>query len=546
MPRHSRTTATTLLVAAMVFVSAACGSTVDGADRAALDADGSRAGGSGSEFTVGGGSGTAADGGGASDPATGPGSGTPADAPTGGVGGGPAADPTASGGANPGSSGTGTAPGEGGGSAPAPGGQVGPGVTDTTIRIGLTYDRSAGALNQAYGFAGIGQVDQKRALDLLIEHINDNGGVAGRKLEAVYYVQDSLANKTPDQVAQESCATWTQDTKVFAAWVGGSVPARNACLTKAGVVQVGTSFGRAYSETFKQFPYLVDIGAPSLETLGRVVVDQLAAAGFYRKARPEAVGQPIKLGLMAHDEPEFRAGARALKAALAEHGLKLSAEVYVTKAETANDIPLEANAVQAAVLRFKEQGITHVQFLQTNNGFAGLTFWQNAERLAYYPRYGLTSSDGAQALIATVESAGGPGTVKRQLSMSLGVGWTPLFDVPRADYTGSKESAELRRCKQVLEPASSGGWNDAARNKEFIAANLCDAAFYFKAAVEAGGAVLNPQGWLAGVAKIDQLGSALSFSFRTTRQRDAVGAVRPFAFADDCTCFHYTSGPKPI
>ena len=446
-----------------------------------------------------------------------------------------------SGSAAPGAPGSPGAPG----AAPAAG-VAGPGVTDTTINIGVVYDKNAGALNRAYGFAGIGQVDQKQVIELIIKYINAHGGVAGRQLKPVWYEGDSLANKTPEQTAQEECATWTQDNKIFAAWDGADNPALAACLTRAGVLQIGTGNGRTYSETFKRFPYVVDTGYPALETLGRLVVDELFAQGFYAKKRPEAGVAPIKIGLMAHDTPEFHAGAKALKAALARHGLKLSEEVYVTKAETANDLPAEANAVQSAVLRFKEEGITHVQFLQTSNAFAGLTFWQNAEKLNYYPRYGLNSLDGAQALISTFDSANGEGSAKRQLKMSVGVGTQPLRDVPRADYTGAKESPELKRCKQLAEPASGGGWDDEARNKESIAALFCDPAFYFKAAIEAGGPVPNVGSWLAGVAKIQRLGSALSFGFRTVHQRDAVGWSRRFAFSERCNCFHYTAGSRPI
>src|SRR5437867_1963178 len=103
----------------------------------------------------------------------------------------------------------------------APRGPVGPAVTGGTIKIGLAYDKNAGALNQAYGFAGVGQIDGKRAWETLVDTVNKSGGVNGRQLEIVWHVLDQLDGKNQDTVAQEMCATYTQDNKVYAAFVTG-------------------------------------------------------------------------------------------------------------------------------------------------------------------------------------------------------------------------------------------------------------------------------------------------------------------------------------
>lgn len=548
-----------LAVALAAGTLAACGTTVDLSDQQAMKAGRNPAGGPQLGPDDLGGEGTAFDpvtgealpagqGGGVAGGPAGTGAGG-----TGGTAGGaggptnvPAGGGTVGGQAGGDDAGGGVAAGDGGQPrAGEVGGTSAQGVTDTTIKIGLAYDKNAGALNTAFGFGGIGQVDQKRAYDLLLDHINANGGVAGRKLEAVYHELDSVAGKTPEQNAQETCATWTQDDKVFAAFDVGTATL-NACLNKAGVVQTGTAFGDLTSDDLERFPNLVELGEPAADALGRLVGEDLFARDFYRRGRqPETAVAPYKIGLLAYDKPAFKAAGASLKAVLAEKGLKLSEELYIARAETPNDLGREANDTRAAALRFKERGITHVQFFQTSNAFLSLTFWQSADKLRYFPRYGLTSADGAQALIPTLDAAG-DGTAARQLDMAMGTGYAPLRDVPVADYTGAAESPELRRCKEILEPASNGGFDDAARNKEFIAATFCDSAFYFKAAADAGGPVVNTASWARGVATISGLGSAKTFLLRTDRRRDAPGVIRGFAYFPDCGCFHYDTDPKRV
>jgi len=516
-----RRTITVALVAALAL--AACGTTVPNAEqtlRAGNDGVGSN---NRTLATGGGGSGAVGTTGGAA-------------GGTGGVGGGGAAG-TGPGGVGISAGGDG-APGGGGGG----GGDLGAsaaGVTDTTIKIGVVYDKSAGAINTAYGFAGIGQVDQKKAIELMIADINSSGGVAGRQLQPVWYVLDQTSSKTPEQDAQEACAAWTQDDHVFLAFdFGRNNDTLNQCMTDAGVVQVTNSFGLADSSTFTRFPYMVDYASPAIDRMVRFQVESLFNQGFYSQAKGPAPGGN-KLGLIAYDDPAFHTAADALDDALAAKGLRLADKVFVQRDTTPAEIAPSVNAIKSAALRFKEEGITHVQFLMTSNAFGQLTFEEASDQLQYWPRYGLSSNDGAQALIATMEQAS-PGSSKRILSMAVGVGWTPLFDVPRADYTGDAESPALRHCKQVLADAG-GGFDDAARNQETIAAAFCDSYYYLRAAVNAGGSVVNQQSWLNGVATIDHMDAALGFGMTTTQRHEAMSEVRDMAFFDDCGCIHYIS-----
>ena len=75
---------------------------------------------------------------------------------------------------------------------------------------------------------------------------------------------------------------------------------------------------------------------------------------------------------------------------------------------------------------------------------------------------------------------------------------------------------------------------------------MCDAIFFFKAAVEAGGPDVSTDSWLAGVSRINGLASASTFTMNTTNRHDGVGTIRTMAYFDDCNCWHYTSPEKPV
>ena len=83
-----------------------------------------------------------------------------------------------------------------------------PGVTDDTIKIGITYTDAAAlqAIGLDYEFG-----DLEGAYQALIDDINDAGGIHGRKLEAVFAPIDPTS-PTP---AEEKCVELTEDEDVF-------------------------------------------------------------------------------------------------------------------------------------------------------------------------------------------------------------------------------------------------------------------------------------------------------------------------------------------
>jgi hypothetical protein len=537
-------------MAALLFATTACGSTLSKADQARLEANavGGR-GQAGVDGTVAG-DGTAAAGvtdDGALDPsatgaATEPGAAGAGAAPSTGASRSATGRSTApkAAGAKPSGASGGSAAGAASNGSDGASGPSAPGVTDTEIKVGLAYDQNAGATNAALGVApAIGQIDFKRAYDALIAEVNRTGGVAGRKLKPVYFVTDSLAGKTTDTIMAEACSFFTQDNRVFGVLISGN-DALRACMTKAGVVQVANGGGLSDSQTFKDYPYLVETGVPAIDRMARFKAEALKNAGYYGEGRdgPLPPTTPFKLGVILYDDPVFQRTLGVMKKELSAKGISVAKTIAIKRADSNDQLGDEIAAIRSAALQFKSENVTHVEFLALNNAFLQWQFMQSSENQLFRPRYGLSSIDGGQAL-ATLLAGDAPS----QLKSAVSTGWFPLFDVTASDYTGDKELPTLRRCKKILSDAGETfGDGDPTRNKEAQAASICDSFFYFQAALTLGGKQVTPQSWLAGVAKLDGLGSAATFVLKTTAERhDAPGAYKDVRWAGDCSCFHYTS-----
>lgn len=453
---------------------------------------------------------------------------------------------TGTGAGSPSAAGTGGAAATGGGASTTGGGAQGPaaadekpsasapGVTATEIKIGLVYDKSAGYVNAALGYGGIGQVDTKRAYDTLIADVNNRGGILGRKLVPVYHVFDSAgpdANTPPEVNEQRMCTTFTEN-RVFATFVtGGETFTR--CMNKLGIVRIGN--GAVDSQLIAESPLLVVLNV-TLDRAARFTTTRLGERGFYDQGRGGE--KNVKVGLIRYDAPEFERAARVVKEELKKQGRELAGEIAIKEAETVDQIQDETTATRAAALQFKSDGITNVQFLSDGRAYLEVTFMQNAEKQLYRPRYGLNSSSGGQALATLLGS-----DAQAQLAESLQVGWFPIFDVERSQYSGDNATQAFQRCIKLLSDAGERFTEgDPTRNKEAQAAFYCDLVGYLSEAATRAGVNLTPQTFMErGVATIDGLDSAATYVLSTSKRRDGYSGVKYARWVDGCTCFRYES-----
>lgn len=415
---------------------------------------------------------------------------------------------------------------------------VGPGVTRTTINVGVPYTSNGDAANAALGAAAITRGNEKDDMRAVIEDINANGGVAGRRLVPVYYAYDAQSADSRDSQDQAACETFTRDNKVFAVFGGGLGENFDACMQKAGVLKL--SSGRLIDEDrayFRKYPTLFNLSVPSQDRMMADQVDTLRRLGYFTGWNP-AAGEPgpnpVKIGVLSIDTPTWSRPLRSvLLPALKSIGFAVDpANVYeVYNPQSDAEISRTTTDIQNATLKFQSNGVTHVIMLDANASLT-LLFAPGAKNQRYYPRLGMNSATGAQAL----KDAGVIGN--DQLNGAVGLGWFPSLDVPAAE-TKKYATAETRRCLQVMKERTGQSFDST--NAASLALTKCDMGYFFDQVATGAGPRLNLQ---QVVASIEAVGGSykpalVPASFVSSAQHDAITQGYDMRWNTACSCTRY-------
>jgi hypothetical protein len=415
-----------------------------------------------------------------------------------------------------------------GGGSPTEAGD-GPGVTKTTINIGATYDPDAAAADSAIGAAGANPGDTKAETEAVIKYINAHGGIAHRKINPIWYKQSVYDSASTTQ--QGMCSTWTQDNKVFVMEAG--LPILDQCAANAHVVAIDA--GRLIEETSAQnrkFPQVVNISSFNIDHSMAVTVNGLAKQGYFANG--------AKVGIVTWDDPYYRYGiSTGANPALARLGLKNVPVEYVAVPQSYGDLGATSSSAGSAVLKFRNSFIDHVIVLDGPAGVAsGAILWlewaQQANSQQYYPRHGLNSTSGFNALASDIP--------QKEMENSIGIGWFPSLEETSTDWANTPLSADAKLCLQIMKDA---GQQQSGANAQAIQFAICDEMFLLKQVLDPITGPLNQQ---TALAAINALGTRykpmLTFGLDITAQRhDGAYLVRNMAFQDSCTCYRYTSQP---
>lgn len=399
--------------------------------------------------------------------------------------------------------------------------QVGPGVTAGEVLIGRSRLKNAEGANAAMGFAV--PASPTNEIDAaMVQHINSNGGVAGRKIKLNYYTRDAQGNKSQTAVEQEMCEQWTRDNRVFAV-LAGEKDVLRGCLAKAGVPHVYENvFSNSDNKTFSTFRTYYEINAISLSHLADAMPNQLAAGGYFSPG--------AKVGVVTFDDPQYqRAVSQHLKPALAKRGLALSREAYVHTPQSAEDQSRSASEFPSIVLQFKTEGIDHVIILGDAGGGLNIFMTKAAESQDYRPKYGLTSASAPQVAVDSglVDPA--------QMKGAVAAGWNAIGDVGIRPYT--RYGPGYKKCMAIMEKARVPIANT---NDRVVALKTCDGFFFLAAAINKGAPDVTLQSFVAGAESLGAFPSALSYGTKVTAStRDGVAVLAANPFEEACKCFKY-------
>jgi hypothetical protein len=431
----------------------------------------------------------------------------------------------------PGSSG-GTGGGAASGSAPAPGAPGSarvssrfiparaPGITNTTIYVGVGYSSQAASADRAIGAAGAAPTyDTRDVFNTAINYANKHGGFAGRRMQGIYFdynVTDD--SNTQDQAA---CAHWTQDHKVFALGAGGDI--LNTCAEKAGGIPWG---GGATAATYKKYPHLIHPLAIRLDRLAVLTVRGLHRAKYFTG----------KLGMVTWDDPDYRAAmTQAYLPTLRQLGIKVTDVAYIYVPQTLQALGDSTASVSSAVAKFKSQGIDHVIIQDGSAGVfggTGLTFeWMNqAKSQRYYPRYGQNTGN----------SPGWSVLPSDQMDRAIAI--------DHADYDkkfdeGWRTNVTRERCFKMMADAGYPV-NSSNANDEVIAGSACDMTSFFQRVLNKSSLITNDNFIKVAATLGTSFPSAVVYGTKfVSGRRDGGGMMRTEEYFDSCKCLKFTSKP---
>ena len=388
-----------------------------------------------------------------------------------------------------------------------------------TIAIGIQFPANLGATYAAVGATNLtGSDPWSTFIQPVVDHLNANGGIAGRQVVPVYHETDP-ANGTFAAQAQAACAHFTEDEPVFAV-VGMIVePSLIDCLRDRRTPFVAQSMMVLDDATWTpNRGFMYQPFAIRTERLAAAWVDALVELGYFEDAGG--------IGVLRVDEANHERFARDhLRPALARHGIAVAEEAALRSPGSVGEAgDLFAGASNAA-LRFRSAGITHV-LLVPSGGALPYAFMQVAENQGYRPRYALNSLE-VPAFVA-------PNAPAEQLHGTVGIGWLPASDIHYSEVPHGVNPAE-DLCFELTQ-----------RNGD-EAKRYCEGLWFLRDAL-ASASSLSPEGLLAGA---ESLGTSFRspWTFATVfapGRYDGAAAVRPLAFTDECGCFRYSGEPRSI
>ena len=347
------------------------------------------------------------------------------------------------------------------------------GVTADAVKVGFAIvdlkSLAAQGIKDPYGL----RQDAQQVLQALVDDVNADGGVNGRRIDPVFKKVDFL-----DPNAQRAaCLAFVQDDAVFGVvdTFAFSRPDTQGCLAAENKTPVVSASPGTDAELAKNAPYLVSLRKSETRTLKDLVLGA-KEEGFFDAAKGFK-----KLGIVSHAcRQELVDGPAGLKRLLADAG------VAGTLSNFQIDCTLqgEQSIGEAAVLRHKQDDVTHVMLLAGNQAIAGYT--GAATKARYFPKYFQSDYQSATENI-------GAGIYDPQQFDGVRA-YTTLNRGKPADYQG------VRRCNDVLSAARVPVIDDFARNTEAVA--FCDHFELFTRALRGAGSSPTAESWAQAVRRV--------------------------------------------
>jgi hypothetical protein len=398
------------------------------------------------------------------------------------------------------------------------------------ITLGILGTESVNTASGSVGIESGNSFSIIQAQRALVDAINAQGGLAGRRINAIYRTVNA-GSSSYDSDYQAACSAFTQDQRVAAVLSTTSIlsPILEQCLSKAGVIHVEASYGSVDAAALRGWPGLLLPGSPSTE---RRESAKLSVLHRIQWLTPRS-----RLGVLVEDCPDQVAGYRQglVPTARALH-LTVVATQYLGCIKGFADNGTAASAIQNAQLQFRSQNVDRVVIVSNQEAAIFILFAGVAESQQYRPGYVLSSAAAPVVAPANVPAA--------QLSNVRFAGWAPTLDVTPGH--GPPATAAFARCVRL---AATMGLRASTPTDAFYLAYVCDSLFAYERLLQVGNGASGFADVLSAVPRVGRSYlSPVAYGGVTdlTRRRDAIAQVAPGGYESRCSCLRYFSPAQPL
>ena len=401
---------------------------------------------------------------------------------------------------------------------------AGPGTTDESVKVvfvGVDLDK----VKETTGFTTASIGDPEKQVQALEKWVNDNGGLGGRKLDAVFrwYNAETDSPATEEQLCNEV----TQDEQAFAVVLTGQYQSNaRPCYAQRKTLMLDISLVANDRALYEELaPYLWAPSFPEYDAFVSSYVKALDQEGFFE-------GRD-KVAIVAADSP---VNDRTVKNLAVPQLEELGIDAEVAWVDT-TDIGTLYMGLEQGAITFATADIDRVMFLGGSR--LASMFATIAGSKEFDATYAISSYDNPSFFVNN------PGTVPSDTMKGMvGVGFHPPQDVADDQLPFPAEGAE----QECLDIYAEAGETFETREAARVALPYCDAVKLLKLGADGVEGPLNAAAW--GEA-VDRDGG----DFRTASgfgnamgdgTRAAAGAYRVMRFSEDCDCFVYEGDDVPF
>lgn len=365
----------------------------------------------------------------------------------------------------------------------------------------------------------------------MFAYLNAHGGLAGRKIEPVYYRIDGAAADNASAF-NAACAYVTQDHKVdvVLSFDIDNFQGFSRCLLKYGIPQIDGGQYTTDGPDTATTPNLFTPDALAHDRFASLLVKTAVARGW--------LTSKDVLGVVTQDcAVDNRVYDKVIVPATKAAGVKVLRSA-VKCINGAGDIGTASSQISSTVLRFRSEGVTHVTLLGAPEGAGVLLFAQAASQQKYYPGYLLTSNSFADG------NSKGTTWPADQLDKMKGIGWSPILDTGLKAKTTPRQAQAQGLCK-TMDPTRAGADSSSDPNSVTTAFyGICDTVRLLEAMLKASAGAASVQALASAYQRVAEgLASAKLTDARFTSKggrRDGAALVAPFSYkASGCRCFTY-------